>query len=229
MKTTPKKISAQDKKITALFDTHYPDPKSELNFSNTYQLAISVLLSAQCTDKKVNEVTKILFQNYPDFIALQKASLKKIETIIRPINYYKTKSRHLVELAERVVRDFASEFPLNRIDALSLPGIGNKTANVILGEMKIEATLPVDTHVFRVSQRLGWAKGTTPAAIEMQLKARFPADMWRNLHHWLILHGRKLCKAQRPLCEECPLIKLCPTARTRKIKAYEPAKNQLLK
>jgi endonuclease-3 len=221
MKTKLKKLSAADKKITALFDTHYPNPQSELNFTNSYQLSISVLLSAQCTDKKVNEVTKVLFELYPDFKSLQKATLKSIEKIIRPINYYKTKSRHLIELANLVVNNFAGEFPLNRADAISLPGIGNKTANVILGEMKIEATLPVDTHVFRVSQRLGWAKGTTPAAIEMQLKARFPDEMWRNLHHWLILHGRKLCKAQRPLCSECPLLKLCPYVSKQRIKASE--------
>jgi endonuclease-3 len=212
MKTAVKKISSKDTKIMTLFDTFYPNPQSELHFTNIYQLAVSVLLSAQCTDKKVNEVTQILFEKYPDFAALHKAPLNKIETIIRPINYYKTKSRHLIELAKRVVNDFSGEFPLNRAAAISLPGIGNKTANVILGEMKIEATLPVDTHVFRVSQRLGWSKGETPAAIEIQLKKRFPSHMWRSLHHWLILHGRRFCKAQRPLCAECPLLKLCPSA-----------------
>lgn len=194
----------------AILENYYPDPRSELDFADTYQLVVAVLLSAQCTDRKVNQVTPTLFKKYPSFKALSRGLLHEVEEIIRPINYYRTKSKHLIELGRLVIEKFAGEFPLNRADALSLPGIGNKTANVVLGELGAEHTLPVDTHVFRVSQRLGWTKGKTPDQIERQLKELFPSELWRNLHHWLILHGRRLCKAPRPLCDECDLIKLCP-------------------
>lgn len=192
-----------------LFEKSYPDPRSELNFSNPFQLSVAVLLSAQCTDKKVNQVTPVLFKRFNSFQALAEADLAEIESIIKPINYYRTKSRHLIELGRIVREKFGGKFPLNRADAISLPGIGNKTANVVLGELGVEHTFPVDTHVFRVSQRLGWTKGKTPGEIEMQLKKIFPSDAWRNLHHWLILHGRRVCKAQNPACSECTLLNIC--------------------
>ncbi len=204
-----KKETAQIE-IIRIFSNLYPDPKSELDFKSTYQLSIAVLLSAQCTDKKVNQVTPALFKKYKSFMELGSAKLNDIEKIIRPINYYKTKAKHLQILGRQVEEKHGGEFPLNRTEALELPGIGNKTANVILGELGIEPTLPVDTHVFRVSQRLGFAKGKTPKEIETQLKARFAPESWRNLHHWLILHGRRVCKAQNPLCEQCDIAGYCP-------------------
>ena len=205
-----KRATEQTNKIIALLAKHYPDPKSELSFANTYQLVVSVLLSAQCTDKKVNQVTPLLFEAFPSFQDLACAKVTRLEEIIRPINYYKTKAKHLIKLGQIVSKDLGGVFPLNRSQTLSLPGIGTKTANVVLGELGVEHTLPVDTHVFRVSQRLGWAKGKTPQQIEDQLKSRFPSSLWRNLHHWLILHGRKICKAKNPGCAVCPLKKICP-------------------
>lgn len=213
----------------ALFEASYPNPRSELNFSNTYQLAIAVLLSAQCTDKKVNQVTPLLFKRFSSFGALAGAELDQIEEIIRPINYYRTKSKHLIELGRLVSENFAGEFPLNRADALSLPGIGNKTANVVLGELGVEHTFPVDTHVFRVSQRLGWTKGKTPEAIEAQIKKIFAPELWRNLHHWLILHGRRICKAQNPACSECTLLKVCAQKGIKNKETGKPAKIKTLK
>lgn len=188
----------------------YPDATTELAFENEYQLCVAVVLSAQCTDKKVNQVTPSLFERYPDFAALAKARLTTLEGIIRPINYYRTKARNLIKLAQRVIAEFGGKLPQSFEELTSLNGVGRKTANVIMGELGSAHTLPVDTHVFRVAQRLGLAKGQKPEEIEEQLKARFDPTLWRPLHHWLILHGRRVCKAQRPACENCSLSALCP-------------------
>jgi endonuclease-3 len=165
----------------------YPEPRSELDFSNEFELIIAVILSAQCTDVKVNQVTAKLFKRYPTPERLARAKLTEVEQIIRPINYYKTKSKELTEL----------------------PGVGRKTANVVLGELGVIPTLAVDTHVFRVSHRLGLSVGKTPDKVEEDLKQQFPASEWRALHHRLIFHGRRVCKARQPNCQECSLSKLC--------------------
>ena len=190
----------------------YPEPRSELNFANHYQLLISVMLSAQCTDKKVNQVTPELFGSYSSFVTLSQAKLKDVERIIRPINYFKTKSKNLIATAKEVMERFDGEVPETHEELTSLPGVGNKTANVVLGELGIEPTIAVDTHVFRVSNRLGIAKGKTPLAVEQELKQRFPIESWRELHHRLIFHGRRVCKAQNPQCKECELSRDCPSA-----------------
>lgn len=187
----------------------YPNPKSELDFCNDYQLIVAVILSAQCTDKKVNQVTPELFQFYADFISLAKANLKSIEKIIRPINYYKTKAKNLIAMAKLVVSKHATDLPTTRQALEELPGVGRKTASVILSEKGIEPALAVDTHVFRVSKRLGLANSEKREAVEDEIKSHFPPSLWQNVHHWLILHGRRVCKAQRPLCEECQLNKIC--------------------
>lgn len=190
----------------------YPEPESELNFNSPYQLIVAVALSAQCTDKKVNAVTPTLFAKYPTISKLSRASITAVENIIRPINYYKTKAKNLVLMAKMAESDFSGQIPRTHHELMLLPGVGNKTANVVLNELGAAQTFPVDTHVFRVSQRLGMASGKTPEAIEEQLKARFPSAKWRDLHHWLILHGRRVCKARRPLCAECALSQLCPSS-----------------
>jgi endonuclease-3 len=190
----------------------YPDPRSELTFKNPYELVVAVALSAQCTDKKVNEVTKILFKEFPSFRALASASIQQIETIIRPVNYFKTKSKNIKLLAEKVCETFHGKLPHTHDELTSLPGVGNKTANVVLSELGIVPAFPVDTHVFRVSRRLGLAKGKNVVQVEASLKKTFPPAQWHDLHHWLIFHGRRVCKAQRPLCEQCSLKTLCPSA-----------------
>ncbi len=187
----------------------YPVVHSELNFSNNYQLVVAVSLSAQCTDKKVNEVTAKLFVTYPSFAELAKAPVSKIATIIKEVNYYKTKAKHIKAMATMVTENFNQELPLNFKDLETLPGVGHKTASVILSENKIPA-LAVDTHVFRVSKRLGMAQGKNVVAVEQELKNIFPKKDWQELHHRLIFHGRRVCKAQNPLCGECPLNDLCP-------------------
>lgn len=200
------------RQLVALFTALYPDPQSELNFVNDYQLLVAVMLSAQCTDKKVNQVTPQLFGRFPNFGALAAASLHDIEKIIRPINYYRTKAKNLRAMGQAIMSS-TGKLPVDRAGLEALPGVGRKTASVVLSEKKIEPALPVDTHVFRVSQRLGLAKSDNREVVEEQLKSKFPPDLWRNLHHWLILHGRRICKAQRPLCAECRLRTLCPSGK----------------
>lgn len=188
----------------------YPDAKSELIFHSPYQLSIAVMLSAQCTDRKVNEVTPSFFRRWPDFASLAKARLTAVETAIRPVNYYKTKAKHLLATAQLVISSHGGKLPSTLEELLELPGIGRKTASVILCELGLEQTLPVDTHVYRVSKRLGLSDGNSPVQVENDLRERFKSRDWRRLHHLLILHGRRVCKAQHPMCKECPLLKRCP-------------------
>lgn len=209
-----KSWSTKDKqKLRTILGRLYPEPSSELNFKGVYQLTVSVMLSAQTTDKKVNQVTPLLFKEFKDFKALSKASIARLEAIIREINYYKTKAKHIKETAFIVSNEYGGCIPTNPVKLVKLPGIGQKTANVILGELGIMPTFPVDTHVFRLAHRLELAKGKTPVVVEDELKAQFKPRFWRPLHHWLILHGRNVCKAQRPACNECKLAKLCPSVK----------------
>ena len=194
----------------------YPDPRSELDFVNEYQLLVAVLLSAQCTDKKVNEVTPTLFKRYPSFKALSKAALADVEEIIRPINYFKTKSKNLLSTAKTITEELHGKLPTTHDALTALPGVGNKTANVVLGELGLEFSLPVDTHVFRLAHRLGLSTGKTPKAVEEDLKKQFPPEEWRGLHHRLIFHGRRVCKAINPQCDSCSLLKICPTGKAKK-------------
>lgn len=188
----------------------YPDPHSELNFSGEYQLVVAVILSAQCTDKKVNEVTPPLFERYPDFSSLARARIDTVEKIIRPVNYYVTKSKNLIAMARMVEKEFTGLLPREHEALMSLPGVGNKTANVVLSELRVVPAFPVDTHIKRLANRLGLSNETVPDKVEIDLKRQFPPETWRNLHHQLIFHGRRVCGAQRPKCNECALAELCP-------------------
>lgn len=199
-----------DERLVRDLQLLYPDPKSELNFVNNFQLLVAVVLSAQCTDKKVNEVTPFLFGQFPNFESLARADMDELEAILRPINYFRTKARNLKSLSQMVVQQFDGQVPRTSEGLQSLPGVGQKTSNVVLGEMKVKPTLAVDTHVLRVSHRLGLTRSTKPNDVEEDLKKLFEPAMWRNLHHWLILHGRRVCKAQRPLCSTCILLDYCP-------------------
>lgn len=198
-------------KVLKLLGKLYPDAHSELSFRNEFELVVAVVLSAQCTDKKVNEVTPELFKRYPDFKSLAKARLSSVEKIIRPVNYYKTKAKHLIAMSKLVHTDFKGRLPVKLEQLIKLPGVGRKTASVVQCEIGKEPALPVDTHVFRVSKRLGIATGKNVEAVEMSLRKNFPPETWRLLHHSLIFHGRRVCKAQRPLCENCKLAKVCPS------------------
>ena len=202
---TMKKTSS----ILKVLSQMYPNAKAELNFQNDYELIIAVVLSAQCTDKKVNQVTPLLFKNYPNFKALSKAKIGDIETIIREVNYYKTKAKNIITLASQITNNFKGKLPSDLDTLQTLAGVGRKTASVVLCEKGTTPALPVDTHVLRVSNRLGLSDGKTPLAVEADLRDLFPPSTWHDLHHELILHGRRICKARQPLCEVCDLKKYC--------------------
>ncbi len=204
-------LSSNDKKLLQELESLYGTPRTELDFEGPFQLLISVMLSAQSTDKKVNEVTKILFKKYPSPLSLSRAKLIDVENIIREVNYYKTKAKHLIETAKLLVEKWNSDIPETHEDLISLPGVGNKTANVVLSELGLAYALPVDTHVFRVSKRLGLANANTRDKVESELCSRFPKENWQKLHHWLIFHGRRVCMARSPKCVECTLLKKCPS------------------
>lgn len=208
---TSRRRSSNPGHLLKLLRELYPDPKSELAFKNEYQLVVAVILSAQCTDKKVNEVTPSLFGAYPSFAALSRAPQSDLEAIIRPVNYYKTKARNLIAMAHTVVGSFKGRLPKNHDDLTSLPGIGRKTANVVLGELGAQPALPVDTHVNRLAHRLGLSKGKNVREVEADLCALFAPSDWRALHHSLILHGRRVCKAVNPQCSACALAPYCPS------------------
>lgn len=207
-----KKTETKSQSILTALRALYPAAASELNFRNEYELVIAVVLSAQCTDKKVNEVTPTLFTRYPSFEALKEGDLAEVEAILRPINYYRTKARNVIALSKEVITRFSGELPRSQEDLITLPGVGRKTANVVTSERKIAPAIAVDTHVFRVSKRLGLSQGKNPLEVEQDLMALYPSDQWHELHHTLILHGRRACKARAPLCHECKLSPLCPSS-----------------
>ena len=199
------------KELLHKLTTLYPEPRSELNFSSDFELVISVVLSAQCTDKKVNQTTPALFKRFGSFRKLSKADVQDVEQIIREVNYYRTKSKNIIELSRMVVEQFGDQLPSTMEELIELPGVGRKTANVVLGERGITPSIAVDTHVFRVSRRLGIAKGENVRVVEESLMKNFAPESWRDLHHQLIFHGRRVCKARNPLCGSCELSDLCPS------------------
>lgn len=193
------------------FQTMQPHPQTELHYQSPFELMIAVMLSAQTTDKKVNEVTSILFQHAPNPECMLKLGLASIEQIIRPLNYYRTKARHIMQTCQLLLDHHQGRIPAEREALQALPGIGRKTANVILNVAFHQPTIAVDTHIFRVSQRLGLAQGKTPLDIEHQLEKIIPEEYRQQAHHWLILHGRYICQARRPLCDQCPINTYCAT------------------
>jgi endonuclease-3 len=199
--------------VNAIFKrlkTQNPHPATELVYHSHFELLIAVMLSAQATDKSVNLATPKLFKvaNTPEqILALGETQLK---TYIKTIGLFNSKAKNIIKTCELLVQNFNSTVPNTRAALESLPGVGRKTANVILNTAFGAATIAVDTHIFRVAQRLGLAQGTTPLAVEMQLEQIIPKTYKRDAHHWLILHGRYICKAIKPKCYECFLIDLCP-------------------
>ncbi len=193
------------------FTTYFPEPETELHYRSPYELLISVILSAQCTDKRVNLVTPALFERFPDPAALAASDAEEVFNYVRSVSYPNNKSKHLVGTGRMLVAEFDSEVP-SKVDELQrLPGVGRKTANVIASVIFNQPTMAVDTHVFRVSHRVGLAPltATTPLAVEKHLMAHIPLDLVPKAHHWLILHGRYVCVARSPKCSECALTHLC--------------------
>ncbi len=185
---------------------------SELDFGSTFQLLVAVMLSAQCTDKRVNMVTPPLFHDYPDAKAMASADENEIYEYVKSISYPNAKAHHLVEAAKILVSDYDGEVPSDMDDLLRLPGVGRKTANVIQAVAFRKSAMAVDTHIFRVSHRLGLVRKSdnTPYKVEMELIKFIPADDIPDAHHWLLLHGRYVCTSRKPKCEKCPFTSLCP-------------------
>ena len=195
--------------ILGYFRDNVPVAESELHFDSPYQLLVAVMLSAQCTDKRVNQTTPALFAAYPDPQSLAAASFEDVLSLIRSVSYPNSKARHLIGMAQKLISDFGGEVPSGIDELMSLPGVGRKTANVVASITWGEPVIAVDTHVFRVSRCLGLSRGTTPRAVELDLERHIPAEFRPIAHHWLILHGRYVCKAQKPNCASCPLTQWC--------------------
>jgi endonuclease-3 len=193
------------------FSSHFPEAETELQYSNPYELLVAVVLSAQCTDKRINQVTPKLFQRFPNPSALAESSVDEIFSYIRSVSYPNNKAKHLLGLGQRIVDTFAGEVPETLEDLQSLPGVGRKTANVIASVIYNQPTMAVDTHVFRVSHRLGLVpkNATTPLKVELALVKYLPDEIIPRAHHWLILHGRYICLARSPKCESCSIQHFC--------------------
>lgn len=190
----------------------HPEVTTELEFGSVFQLLVAVVLSAQCTDKRVNQVTPELFAHYPDAQSMAEADDAEIYEYVKSVSYPNAKARHLVELSQMLVEDYGGEVPADFDSMLKLPGVGRKTANVMQAVAFGQAAMPVDTHVFRVSHRLGLVPRTadTPLKVEQELVKHIPAADLASAHHWLLLHGRYVCTSRKPHCEKCELATVCP-------------------
>ncbi|GAC1309713.1 MAG: endonuclease III [Mucilaginibacter sp.] len=192
------------------FSKHSPNPVTELHYGNPFELLVAVILSAQCTDKRINQVTPALFERFPTPQALAASTVDEVFNYIRSVSYPNNKAKHLVGMAKMLVEDFNGEVPSALDDLQKMPGVGRKTANVIASVVFDTPAIAVDTHVFRVANRIGLtSKATTPLAVEKQLTDNLPQDVLGVAHHWLILHGRYICVARTPKCEICPLTWFC--------------------
>ena len=211
----PKRLAPAEQariaEIFARFEAEESDPRTELVYDSPYTLVVSVALSAQATDVSVNKATAKLFQvahTPADMLALGEGGLKPF---ISSIGLFNTKAKNVIALSRILVEQYGGEVPLNREALQALPGVGRKTASVVLNELRIEPAIAVDTHVFRVAHRLGLSTAKTPDKVEAELMGKIPEPLLTRAHHWLILHGRYICVARRPKCEECPVADLCPS------------------
>ncbi len=193
------------------FSSHFPEAETELHYTNPFELLVAVVLSAQCTDKRINQVTPALFKRFPDAKSLAESSVEEIFSYIRSVSYPNNKAKHLLGLGQKITDQFAGEVPETMEDLQSLPGVGRKTANVIASVIYNQPAMAVDTHVFRVSQRLGLVPKTanTPLKVEMALIKHLPDEVIATAHHWLILHGRYVCLARTPQCAKCTITHFC--------------------
>lgn len=197
-------------RLIEYFEQERPTAQSELNYDNPFQLLVAVMLSAQCTDKRVNMVTPALFAAMPDAAAMAAATVDEIYGYIRSVSYPNSKSRHLKAMAEKLEQDFGGTVPDDVEQLQTLPGVGRKTANVIAAVIFNQSVMPVDTHVFRVSNRIGLTTNSkTPLQTELTLEKHIPAEKIPIAHHWLILHGRYVCTARKPHCNECGISAIC--------------------
>ncbi|MGB6985070.1 MAG: endonuclease III [Candidatus Aquilonibacter sp.] len=209
----PKKVVSREvaQEELAILERTYPHAVTALHYANHFELLVSVIISAQTTDARVNLTTPELFAKYPNAHALAEAKVSDVERIIRSTGFFRMKSKNIINAAKDLVEKFGGEVPNDRDALQSLAGVGRKTASVVMSVAFGDAALAVDTHVFRVSHRLGLTTATTPLGVEEDVTALVPRDKWRFASHWLILHGRAICKAPTPLCAQCPVNKICPT------------------
>ncbi|WP_278847959.1 endonuclease III [Megamonas hypermegale] len=208
MKVTKK---VKDEMLTILENT-YKDTKSALNFNNPFELLIAVILSAQCTDKRVNVTTARLFAKANTPEGILNMGVENLENEIRDCGLFRNKAKNIIATCHKLCSDYNGQVPSDFDELLKLPGVGRKTANVVSSIAFNRPAIAVDTHVFRVSNRLRLAEGNTPNEVEKGLQKAIPMEKWSDAHHWLIWHGRKICRARKPLCGECPLKELCPSA-----------------
>jgi len=198
------------KEILKTLSEVYINTGSALEFRSPFQLLVATALAAQSTDKQVNKVTGALFARYPDAISMARASAEDLIPYIQSIGLYRNKAKNLAAMARKLAEDFAGEVPRTRDELMTLPGVGRKTANVVLSNAFSIPAMAVDTHVFRVTRRMGLAEGDTPREVEDGLCALIPEKDWSRAHHWLIWHGRRVCAARSPGCDACPVGGICP-------------------
>lgn len=209
------------KAILAELKRLYPDAGPELHFTNPYETLVATMLSAQCTDKQVNKVTPAVFARYPDAASMAACTAEELYPLVKSCGF-KSKASNIVNACRMLVERHDGQVPATMEELTALPGVGRKTANVVLANAFGVPAIAVDTHVFRVSNRLGLADASTVEETERQLMKAIPRADWRDAHHWLIFHGRRVCKAQHPLCESCPLRPLCKEAKARQAAQKQP-------
>ncbi len=199
--------------ILKRLEEHYPEAKPALHFASPFQLLIATILSAQTTDRQVNAVTQVLFEKYPDAAAMAALSQSELEGIVKSCGFYKTKAKNVLATCRALLEKYSGEVPRTLEELTALPGVGRKTANVVLSNAFGISAIAVDTHVFRVSNRLGLADAKDVFDTEKQLMDAIPKDKWSRAHHWLIWHGRRVCDARKPGCEGCFLKDICKSAK----------------
>lgn len=214
-------MAASKKAILSELRRLYPEAKPELNFTNPYETLVATMLSAQCTDKQVNKVTPAVFARFPDAVSMASATVEELYPMVKSCGF-KSKAGNIIEACRLVASSHGGEVPRTMEELTALPGVGRKTANVVMANAFHIPALAVDTHVFRVSNRLGLADAKDVENTERQLMRAIPKADWCEAHHWLIYHGRRVCKAQRPLCEECTLKDMCKDMALRRKAAKLP-------
>jgi endonuclease III len=213
MAESKEQLRERAKKIIRILEEKYPDAKCTLDFKTPHQLLVAAILAAQCTDEKVNHVTPALFARYPTVQSFAEANQSEMETMVKQTGFFRQKSRSIIESAQDIVAEFSGEIPNDMDDLLKLRGVGRKTANLLLGVVFGQPAIIVDTHVKRVSGRLGLTKETDPTKIETDLREILPEECWTRYNHLIVAHGRSICKAPTPLCTICPVLSLCPYGR----------------
>lgn len=199
-------------KIIEILENTYRGEKPALHFKTPFELLIAVILSAQCTDVRVNKVTDELFKTYNTPESIAAMGEEELSHYIKSCGFYQVKSRNIIATCKKIIEDFGGEVPQNMEELITLPGVGRKTANVVMSVAFGKNAFAVDTHVFRVSHRLGFSQASTPEGVEKDLNKIFPEEKWSDAHHWLIWHGRRVCSARKPKCAECVLKEVCISA-----------------